>query len=287
MSSAQIVVTYFFLAAVWGGSFLFMRIGVPEFGPYAFGGLRVGIAGLVLLPFLFSAKRIAEVRDNWLKLSTIGFFSTGVPFMCFAYALQSLNAGVGSVINAAVPVMTGVVAYVFFRERLAIRQWLGLLVGLIGVSLLMLDGVSQGVNVTAFIAALVACLCYAIGSNLTKQYLSHVSSMTTAACALVVSGVVMLPVVVMTFPGQSISINAWAATVAVAVLSTSLALVLFYSLIKTIGPTKTVTLTLVTPIFGILWGMLFLGEKLTVPMVVATLVVLCGTALSVLTKQPT
>lgn len=286
MSTPSIVATYLFLAAVWGGSFMLMRVGVPEFGPYAFGGLRVVIAGLALLPFLLTAKRLQEFRAHWLKLSVIGVVTTGLPFLLFSHALQSLNAGVGSVLNASVPVMTGVIAYVFFRERLSMRQWLGLFVGMLGVAFLMFDGISQGINFSAFLAALGACLCYATGSNLAKHHLSQISSMTIAASALVVSGLVMLPVVLLTFPEQVVSIKAWGAAVAVALFSTAVAMVLFYNLIKAIGPTKAVTLTLVTPIFGIFWGMLFLGEQLTAQMIVGTLVVLCGTALSVLPTLP-
>lgn len=285
MSTPRIVATYLFLAAVWGGSFLFMRVGVPELGPYAFGGLRLGIAGLVLLPFLLSSKRWAEFRANWLRLSVIGFIATGLPFMLFSFALQSLSAGVGSVINASVPMMTGVIGYVFFQDKLLPRQWLGLLIGIAGVGLLMHDGLSQGIEWIAFAMALSACLCYGIGINLTRHYLAHVSPITTAAATLAVSGVIVSPLVLATFPEQSVSASAWMAVIAVAVLSTALAMVLFFGLVKVLAPTKTATLTLLTPVFGIVWGMLFLGEQLTLAIVVGTLIVLCGTGLSILPKK--
>lgn len=279
-----ILALYFiFLAAVWGASFMFMRVGVPEFGVYAFGGLRVGIAGLVLLPLLFTAKRWAEFKANWLRLSLIGIVSAGLPFMLYAFAAKTLNAGVSSVINASVPIMTGFIAHVFFHDRISKQQLLGLVVGVVGVAFLMLDTLSQGVSSPLpFLGALAACLCYAIGSNLTKRYLPHVSPMTTAASGLLASGVVTLPFVVYYFPSQPVSLHAWAATIAIAVVSTAVAMIIFYDLIKKVGPTKTVTVTLLIPVFGIFWGMLLLRETLTLQMLIGTVIILIGTALSVI-----
>lgn len=289
MSITQIIFAYLFLAAVWGASFMFMRIGVPEFGVYVFSSLRVTIAGLLLLPFLFSSQRFKEVRHAWLRLSIIGFISTGLPFLLFSFALQSLSASVGSVINAAVPIITGIIAYMFFHEKLSVRQWLGLIVGLIGVSVLMWDGLSQGsAPLKAFLAALGACSCYAIGGNLTKHYLSNVSAITTAASGLTVSGLLMLPLMIWWFPKSPISLTAWSAALGIAALSTAVAMVMFYALIKALGPTKTVTITLVIPVFGIFWGMLLLDEQLTFKIALGSLIILCGTALSILPqKKPT
>lgn len=265
---------------------MFMRVGVPEFGAYAFGGLRVGIAGLVLLPLLLRAKNRIEFQQNWLRLSLIGLISTGIPFTLYAFAAHSLNAGVSSVINASVPVMTGAIAHFYLQDRLTSRQTLGLVVGLVGVTLLMLDGLQGGLgSLPAFCAALGACLCYAVGSNLSKRYLAHISPLTTAASGLCVSGIILSPLILATYPQQTVSWAAWGAVLGVAVLSTAIAMIIFYYLIQQLGPTKTVSVTLLIPVFGIFWGMLLLDEKLTLLMVVGTLIILSGTALSVLTKR--
>lgn len=281
----KIVFYFISLAAVWGASFMFMRVGVPEFGAYVFGGLRVGIAGLVLLPLLFNAKRFAEYKANWLRLSLIGLLSTGIPFMLYAFAAYQLSAGTSSVINASVPVMTGLVAHFFFKDYLSKQQFLGLVVGVCGVALLMLDGLQAGGSLWAFLAALGACVCYAIGSNLAKRYLSAISPMTTAASGLIASGVVMLPIVVAFFPQTPISWAAWGSVVAVAVVSTALAMIAFYQLIHIAGPTKTVTVTLLIPLFGIFWGVLLLGETVSVDMFWGTLVILAGTALTIFSRK--
>lgn len=285
MSKPVIVIFYLFLAAVWGASFMFLRVGVPEFGAYPFTGLRVGIAGLALLPFLLQKKRRGEIKENWLRLTLIGFLSTGVPFTLYSFALTSLNAGIGSVINASVPMMTGVLAHIFFQEKLTAKQWLGLFIGLAGVSVLMADGLANGIgDLSAFFIALCACLFYAIGSNLTKRYLSHISSMTTAASGLVASGLIMLPLTIALFPSTPISNNAILSALGISLLSTAVAMVMFYSLIKALGPTKTVTLTLVIPVFGFFWGIVLLGEPFTRQMAIGSVIILCGTALSIFDK---
>lgn len=281
----KITAYFIFLAAVWGASFMFMRVGVPEFGAYAFGGLRVGIAGLVLLPLLLKPKRFKEYKANWLKLSLIGIFSTAMPFMLFSFAAYQINAGVLSVMNASVPVMTGVIAHFFFKDYLTRQQFIGLVVGVLGVTLLVSDGLQSGQSAWwAFAAALGACVCYALGSNLAKRYLSGISPMTTAASGLVASGVVTLPIVLIFFPQTAISGAAWGSVLAIAILSTAVAMIVFYQLLQMVGPTKTVTVTLLIPLFGIFWGVVLLGETVSSNMFLGSVVILLGTALTILRR---
>lgn len=281
------IAAYFtFLAAIWGASFMFMRVGVPEFGAYPFAGLRVGIAGLVLLPLLLQPKRLAEYKANWLKLSLIGIVSTGVPFMLYSFAAYQLNAGVLSVINASVPVLTGLIAHFFFKDYLTKQQFFGLIVGVLGVTLLVFDGIqTQASSLLAFAAALGACACYAIGSNLAKRYLAGISPITIAASGLLASGLVSLPVVLMWFPTTPVSAMAWGAAVGVAVFSTAIAMNMYYQLIQLMGPTRTVTVTLLIPVFGILWGVLLLNETISSDMLLGSVVILAGTALTVIQRS--
>lgn len=286
MPNYLIPIYFIFLAAVWGASFMFMRVAVPEFGPYAFAGLRVSLAGLVLLPLLLQSKRLNELKQHWLSLSVIGILATGLPFTLFSYAAQSLNAGTNSVINATTPLMTGVLAHLLLKSYLNKYQVIGLIISILGVSVLMYHGMqSDNSHLLAFIAALLACFCYALSSNLTKQYLSHLSPITVATVGLLASGIVTLPLTATTFPEHPISLAAWGAVIFVAIISTAIAMILFYQLIQTIGPTKTSTLTPLTPVFGILWGILFLGEPLTLNMVIGSLMILSGTALSIFFRK--
>lgn len=277
---------FIFLAAIWGASFMFMRVGVPEFGAYPFAGLRVGIAGLVLLPLLLQPKRWVEYKANWFKLSLIGVVSTGMPFMLFSFAAYQINAGVLSVINASVPVMTGLIAHFVFKDYLSKQQFVGLVIGILGVVLLVFNGLQAGgISLWSFMAALGACLCYATGGNLAKRYLSGISPITIAASGLLASGMLTLPIVIVFFPSAPVSWSAWGAAIGVAVFSTAIAMNMYYQLIQLMGPTKTVTVTLLIPLFGIFWGVLLLNEKISQNMLLGSVVILAGTALTIFKRS--
>ncbi|PIE45191.1 MAG: EamA family transporter [Gammaproteobacteria bacterium] len=283
MPPLLIILYFLFLAATWGASFLFLRLGVPEFGPYAFSGFRVTVAGLILLPLVINKRCWQEIKIHWGKLALIGTVNMGIPFTLYSYAAQQLSAGILSVINATAPILTGVIAHLFFSDYLSKRQLIGLVIGLCGVSLLMSDQLQADIGSLApLIAALMACCCYAISANLTKRHLSRISPVTIATIGLLASGLFTLPFSITHLPQQTISPSAWAAAFGIAILSTSIAMIMFYHIIKTVGPTKTVSITLLVPVFGILWGMLLLDETLTVNMVIGTVVILSGTALSIL-----
>lgn len=278
---------FVFLALIWGASFIFMRVGVPELSAPVFGGLRVGIAGLALLPILLQAKHWQEHRQHWRKLWLIGIVSTGIPFMLFSFALEDMNAGTGSVINASVPMITGIIAHVFFKDYLNRWQLLGLVIGLFGVGVLMYDGITSSTqgSVLSFVMAIAACVCYALGSNLAKHFLADISPMTTAASGLLASGVVTLPFVVVFFPSHPVSWQAWGSILTIALFSTAIALVVFYNLLQQIGPTKTTVVTLVVPVCAIFLGVLLLNEHLTWLMLLGAVIVLCGTTLTLFGKR--
>ncbi|MGY0399275.1 MAG: DMT family transporter, partial [Ostreibacterium sp.] len=199
-----------------------------------------------------------------------------------AFAIYPLYARVPSTIHASVPIMTGVIAHVFFRDYLTKRQLIGLIIGLLGVALLMFQQLQNNIgSLHAFIVALLACLSYAVSSNLAKHYLSHISSITVASSGLLISGILALPIVILTFPDRLISTKAWLALLGIAMLSTAIAMILFYQILKAIGPTKTSTQTLLLPISGIFWGILLLDEKLSISMLIGTVIILLGTAISI------
>lgn len=256
-------------------------------GAAVFGGLRVAIAGLVLLPVLLKPVHWQVFRQQWFKLSLIGILSTGLPFMLWAFALHQINAGTASVINASVPMITGIIAHVFFKDYLTKQQLIGLLLGLLGVVIIMYDGMSSGAQTTllAFAMAIGACLCYAIGSNLAKHYLSNIAPLTIASSGLFASGILSLPIVLLFYPEQTVSWQAWGSAITIAIFSTAIAMILYYRLIQQIGPTKATVVTLLVPIFAIVLGVVLLDETLTSMMLIGAVVVLCGTSLTLFTKQ--
>ncbi|MGO2998288.1 MAG: DMT family transporter [Moraxellaceae bacterium] len=278
------------LSFMWSLSFVFYRVGVPEFGSLAFASLRVIFAGLVMLVFVLLKKKNRDgIKQHWKMLSLVGLFSAALPFVLFSFSAQSVNAGVLAVLNASVPMMSGFIARVFFKDRLSKKQALGLVIGVVGVIILMSEslfgGGEQGKGLIEGLLpmgyALFACVGYALGANITKNYLFNVSPVAITAGSLIIGSIIMLPVAFTEFPyGQAISIKAWVSVICIGVFSTAIALIFMNKLIKNIGPTRATSITLVIPIFAIILGYLLLGEALNIQAIIGSIVILIGTYLS-------
>ena len=278
------------LSFMWSLSFVFYRVGVPEFGSLAFASLRVIFAGLVMLVFVLLKKKNRDgIKQHWKMLSLVGIFSAALPFVLFSFSAQSVNAGVLAVLNASVPMMSGFIARIFFKDRLSKKQALGLVIGVVGVIILMSEslfgGGEQGKGLVEGLLpmgyALFACVGYALGANITKNYLYDVSPVAITAGSLIIGSLIMLPVVFTEFPyGKAISIKAWVSVICIGVFSTAIALIFMNQLIKNIGPTRATSITLVIPIFAIILGYLLLGEALNIQAIIGSIVILIGTYLS-------
>lgn len=295
MSKRDLII-FLTLAFMWSLSFIFYRIGVPEFGSLSFASLRVVLAGLTMLIFLLiDPKNRQGIIKNWKFLALVGLFSTALPFTLFAFAAQSVNAGVLAVLNASVPMLSGVIASLFFNDKLSRKQLLGLMIGIVGVVILMSEhfvtifasGASSGesgslgAQLWPMLIALFACVGYAVGANITRNYLEHLSPISITAGSLVIASLVMLPITFYSFPyGQSISVKAWVSVICIGVLSTAIALIFMNQLIKSIGPVRATSITLVIPIFAIIFGYILLGESLDIFAIVGSIVILFGTYLS-------
>ena len=280
------------LAALWGASFLFIRVGVTDFGVAPLMALRVGIGALFLLIVLFARRPVrqslATLRSRALPLVVVGILNSAAPFCLFAYAELTLSAGVTSVINATTPLWGALVAFLWLKDRLSALRSVGLVIGFLGVLMLVWDQIAtpQGGAATPLTAALAAgaalgaTLLYGIAANYTKRYLTGVDALTVAAGTMTGATVVLLPLAVIFWPAAPVSLHAWGAVIALGVACTGVAYMLFFHLLATIGPARAITVTFVIPIFGILWGALFLGESVSPGMLEGCVVILIGTALA-------
>lgn len=282
------LITFITLSFMWSLSFIFYRIGVPEFGSLAFASLRVVLAGLTMLVFVLVKKKNRQgILKNWKVLTLVGLFSAAIPFVLFSLSARSVNAGVLAVLNASVPMMSGFIASTFFKDRLSKKQILGLVIGVVGVIILMSENLfgeqaaTSGSGLLSMGYALLACVGYAVGANITRNYLDNVSPVAITAGSLIIGSVIMLPVAFYEFPyGKSISLTAWVSVICIGVLSTAIALIFMNQLIKSIGPMRATSITLVIPIFAIILGYLLLGEALDTPAIIGSVVILFGTYLS-------
>ncbi len=270
------------LAMLWGGSFLFMRIAAPEFGPVAMAETRVAVAALVLFAIVLRHGGTRELRANWRALTVVGTVNSALPFTLFGYAILSISAGFGAILNATAPLFGAVIAYVWLRERLPGLRIAGLIVGFAGVALLVWGKPAFTVSGDgwAIAAALCAGLSYGIAPNYTRRNLGRVPPLVIATGSQTAAALMLLPLAVMLWPQHNPSVGAWAAAIVLGIASTGLAYILYFRLISNVGPTRAIAVTFLVPAFGMLWGALFLGETVTVNMLAGCAVILLGTALA-------
>jgi len=270
------------LGAIWGASFLFMRLAAPEFGPVALSGIRIAIAAIFLLGLLAWRGGASALLDKALPLSALGAMNSALPFTLFAYATLSITAGATAVLNASTPLFAALIAYFWLRDRLSPAAILGLVVGFGGVVTLVWDRISfgNGSGVWAPLAGLAASLSYGIAANFAKQRLAGVPPLVSATGSLLAATVLLLPLTVIYWPSATPGLTSWLCVIVLGIVCTAIAYILYFRLLTRVGPAKTVTVTYLIPLFGMLWGTVFLGERITASMLVACAVVLLGTALA-------
>jgi drug/metabolite transporter (DMT)-like permease len=278
------------LAALWGASFLLMRIGAPEFGPVALMALRVGIAAVVLAPVVVLRAGMSGLRGRLRAVFIVGAINSAIPFCLLAYATLSVTAGFAAILNATSPLWGALVAHVWLDDRLTRSRILGLFIGMAGVVVLVWGRASfkPGGGALAVVAALAATLSYGIAANYAKVRLAGVNPLAVAAGSQVGATLLLAPVAIVLWPTNTVSFRAWGAVSILAVACTAVAYVLYFRLIRNVGPARAISVTFLVPLFAVAWGALFLGEALTVRLVLGAVVVLVGTALTTgLVRWPT
>ncbi len=280
------MVDFVVLAAIWGSSFLFMRIGAVEFGPLPTAAVRVTIAALFLLPIVWLRGLLPELRRNWRRVFIIGMLNSGIPFVCFSFALLSITTGLSAILNATVPMFGALVAWLWLKDKPTASRVLGLVIGFAGVAMLAWDKATFKPDASviapgwAVLACLFACICYGISASYTKRYLGGLPPLVTAAGSQIGATLGLALPAVWLWPQQMPGTHAWLALLAVGVLCTGLAYILFFRLIESAGPPRALSVTFLVPVFAVLYGVLFLGESVTPWMLLCAAVIVCGTALS-------
>jgi drug/metabolite transporter (DMT)-like permease len=270
------------LAALWGASFLFMRVAAPELGPVALIALRVAIAALFLVPALALRGGFSQLRGRLVPVLVVGVINSALPFCLLAYATLSLTAGLASILNATSPLWGALVAHLWLGDRLDRSRASGLLVGFAGVVFLVWGKASfrAGGAGLAVLAAMVATLSYGIAASYAKRRLAGVAPLAVAAGSQLAAAIVLLPLAAALWPRHAVSARAWGAVVALGIGCTAIAYVLYFRLIAHVGAARAIAVTFLVPAFAVLWGALFLGESLTLRMLAGAAIVLAGTALA-------
>lgn len=280
------IVDFVLLAAIWGSSFLFMRIATVEFGALPTAALRVAIAALFLLPLLWMRGLAPQLGKRWKPVFFVGVLNSGIPFACFSFALLSITTGLSAILNATVPLFGAVVAWLWLKDRPNGARILGLAIGFAGVAMLAWDKASFKPDASgiapgwAVLACLLATLCYGLSASFTKRYLSGMPPLVTATGSQVGATLALALPAAWLWPAKMPGVNAWLALAAVGILCTGVAYILYFRLIERTGPARALAVTFLVPVFAVFYGVLLLGEAVTTWMLICGAVIVLGTALS-------
>ncbi len=267
------------LGAVWGGSFLFMRVAAADFGPFALVDVRLALGALILMPFLWR-ERAHFTPVVWLRVAGIAAINSVLPFVLFAWGAERAPAGIGAITNAMTVMFAALVAFLFYGEQIGPRRWVGLVAGFVGVTILASGHIAGASVGAAALAGTAAALCYGLGINFVRHYLSGFPAAAIAAANLASGAVLLSPLALYTWPRHPIPGASWVSAVLLGVLCTGIAFVFYYRLIARIGAPRTATVTYLIPLFGVIWAWLLLGESVTLSMVLAGALILAGVGLS-------
>jgi len=270
------------LAALWGGSFVFMRVAVPAIGPIPLTFARVALAALVLLAVAAGQHRIPDFRTHWRGLAIVGIVNSAVPFVLFCFAEQYVTASTAAILNATSPFFGAIAAALWLGDPLTARKLAGMALGLAGVGLVVgwhPEPITANVAL-AIAACLGAALCYGLGGVYAKRRMQHVPSFALACGSQATAALALMPTLPFTTVPGPVSTLVVANVLALAIASTAIAYLLYFRLIAEVGPARALMVTFLIPLFGVLWGTLFLGEAVTPNMLEGGVLILAGLALA-------
>jgi drug/metabolite transporter (DMT)-like permease len=269
------------LGAIWGSSFLFIRVAVPSLGPFVLMELRVGLAAAALVLLAVAVSRLPKLRFRWKELLVLGAVNAAIPFSLIAASEINLTASLAAILNTTTALFAAVVAAVWMGEALTKGKVVGLVTGVVGVAVLVgwTPIALNGVVLLSVGASLLAAFSYALGGVYAKRAFAGTPPLALAIGQQTGAAMLLLPLAVASLPTETPSLPVTLSTLALALLCTAVAYLLYFYLISSVGPTKTLTVTFLSPVFGALFGVLFLDEPVGVGTFVGLGIILSSVAL--------
>jgi len=276
------------LAALWGASFLFMRIAVPQFGPLPLMALRCAVGAAVLVPLLAWRGDIGVLRRRPGAFGVVGLLNSALPFALFGFATLTLSAGYSALLNATTPLWAALVAYAWLGDAPTRRQLAGLAIGFGGVLVLVTGrgAIAPGGGLLAVLAALAATLSYGVAAGHARRYMTGTPAIALAAGSQIAATAVLAVPAALSWPERMPDAGAWLAVLALGAACTGVAYVLYFRLLTRAGAPTATAVTFLVPVFAVLWGGLFLGERPTPTMLAGGAVIFAGTALATGVRWP-
>ena len=260
------------LAAIWGASFLFMRMIAPEIGTVPTAFFRVSIAAAGLLVILAMMRVSWDFQGKFKTVLLLGVINSGIPATMYSVAAQVLPAGYSAIFNATTPLMGVLIGGLFFSERLTPSKIAGVALGLLGVAVLTRAGpVAFDLELLmGALACLLATTCYGFAGFLARRWLDQcggLDSRLSALGSMLGATLFLLPFFAFSAitqpPASWGGWQVWVSLLGLGLVCTAFAYILYFRLLSSIGPVKSMTVTFMIPPFGVLWGALLLDEPLS------------------------
>jgi drug/metabolite transporter (DMT)-like permease len=267
------------LSAIWGSSFLFIKLGVDALEPsvVVLGRLVVGV--LVLLPLLAGRGGLAPLRGFVRPLLVLGLLNNAIPFWLLGFAETRIDSGLTAIIQAAAPILTVVLASrIDPTQRVRGIRLAGIALGFVGVALLV--GVQEGGQVLAALAVVGTALCYAASVLYAGRTVRGLPALQASIGQLASAAVMVTPFALLQLPSEAPSTKAIAAVVALGALGSGLAYLLYFALIASAGASRAILVTYLVPAFAVVYGAVFLDESISTTALVGLGLVLGGTAVA-------
>jgi drug/metabolite transporter (DMT)-like permease len=271
------------LAALWGGSFVFMRVLSPVLGVVIASDARLLSAGLVLVAWFAMTRIDTEWRQRWRLYLAQGMISSAVPFLLYSYAALHIPASLSAILNSTSPLTGCIISVLWLGDRLRARQWFGIVLGMGGVALIANPSTIGSVDasiIPAVIAGIMAAGFYGFSAVFARRYSQGVKPAALAAWSQLLAGIALLPLVPFSPPLGEVTPYIVALTIAYGVLCSAFAYLLYFRLIVDVGATRTMMVSFMSPVFGVLFGVVLLGEALSPMMVGGGVIILIGLALA-------
>ncbi|MCL6452034.1 MAG: DMT family transporter [Alicyclobacillus sp.] len=271
------------LAALWGASYLFIRVAVPSFGPLMLVELRVLLAAASLAVYALVRRQRLRLLHRWWQYLVLGAVNAALPFALISFAELRLDAALASILNATTPMFTAVVSWLWLKDPFTLKKMGGVLLGIVGVAIVIGWHPGSGAHVAWLFASgsLLAAIFYAVGGVFSSRQFQGEKPLDMAVGQQLGAGVVLFPFCFAALPHTVPSGAAILSVAGLAVLCTALAYLLYFALIQNVGALKTLTVTFLVPVFGVLWGSLFLHEEITMHLILGLLVILLSVGLVV------
>jgi len=274
------------MSVIWGIPYLLIKVADGGVAPPVLVLARVTIGAALLLPIAIRRRELTVLVPYWRWIALFALVEIITPWLLLSQAETRLSSSLSGLLIASVPILVAVFSMLTGgQDRLTRVRWAGLLIGLAGVALLVTDGGTHG-DAASIAEVLLVAVCYAIGPLIIARKLSDLPSLGMTAACLAFAAVIYAPLAAVTWPAAMPTGKVLASLAGLAVLCTAIAFILFFALIAEAGPARASVITYVNPAVAVALGIGILGERLTIAMTVAFVLILGGSVLATRTSRP-